>query len=171
MPLLAAVVTTAWAASVAIGSSVTPEPLVHGLALAAHTVFVVLAFGAILLLDWVGFLWLLGKRRLHESSRLASAALPLIWGGLGGLLISGALIEPDISSPITQLKLGSILVLMLNGVSLIPLTRSLHALDPGTRFTDVNPRLRTRLCVSLSVSQLGWWTAVGVGLVNSMNRG
>ena len=110
-----------------------------------HVIALVLSFGAILIVDWVGLLWLLGKRDLHDTRRLEAAAQPLIWGGLAVLLVSGALIKPDITSPVTQVKLLCVLVLMLNGVSLVPVMRRLHALPAGTHFRAVARRLRARL--------------------------
>ena len=87
---------------------------IHRIALAAHILALVLSFGAILVLDWVGLLWLLGRRDVHDTRRLESAAQPLIWAGLAILLISGAMLHPDLSSPPTQVKLVSILILCIS---------------------------------------------------------
>lgn len=48
-------------------------------------------------------------------------------GGLAGLLVSGALLHPGITNPVTQLKLGAVLILMLNGIFLVPVMHGLHA--------------------------------------------
>ena len=160
----------AWLASVLIGGFLDPGVQIHRVALAAHILALVLSFGAILVLDWVGLLWLLGRRDVHDTRRLDSAAQPLIWGGLAILLISGALLHPDISSPPTQIKLVSILVLMLNGLVLTQTMKQLHQLPPGTLFTAMAAGLRARLLVALCLSQTCWWTSVLVGLLKSTLR-
>lgn len=162
--------TSAWLAAATVGYATDFGPELHRIGLAVHVLALVLSFGAILVVDWLGFLWLLGKRELHESGRLESAAKPLIWGGLSLLLVSGALIHPDLGNPVTVVKLVCVLVLMLNGLAIGPAMRQLLALPPRTRFGDVARRLRTRLLVALTISQACWWTAVMIGLVNSTLR-
>ncbi len=56
----------AWLASVLFGGYLDPGPAIHRIALAAHILALVLSFGAILVLDWVGLLWLLGRRDAHR---------------------------------------------------------------------------------------------------------
>jgi hypothetical protein len=165
-----AAATAVWGTSVAAGHSFTFDDGVHRLALSAHVLAMVLAFGSVIVVDWVGFLWLIGKRRLHDTSRLESAAAPLIWIGLAGLMFTGAFIHPDITSPDTQLKMCCVLGLMLNAISLMPVMQELHALPDGTNFKEVGARLRTRLLVALVLSQAFWWTAIIVGFANSMSR-
>lgn len=122
------------------------------------------------MLDWVSLLWLLGRRDVHDTRRLDSAAQPLIWGGLAILLISRALLHPDLSSPPTQIKLVSILVLMRNGLVLTKTMKQLHQLPPETLFTAMAAGLRARLLAALCISQTCWWTSVLVGLLNSTLR-
>lgn len=162
--------TSGWLAAALVGHAADFGPELHRIGLAVHVLALVLSFGAILVVDWLGFLWLLGRRELHESGRLESAAKPLIWGGLSLLLLSGALIHPDLGNPVTVVKLVCVLVLMLNGLAIGPAMRQLLALPPRTRFTDVGRRLRIRLLVALAISQACWWTAVMIGLVNSTLR-
>jgi hypothetical protein len=170
VPVLSLAATAAWTASLAIGHTYSFDDGVHRLALSAHVLAMVLAFGSVIVVDWVGFLWLIGKRGLRDTSRLESAAAPLIWTGLAGLLVTGALIHPDITSPATQLKMGCVLGLMLNGISLVPLTRKLHLLPEGTMFQQIPGNLRARLLVALVLSQAFWWTAIIVGFANSISR-
>ncbi|MHA7247507.1 hypothetical protein [Arthrobacter tecti] len=156
----------AWIASVTIGSVVRVEPPVEQVALTFHTLSVVAAFGAVLLVDWVGFLWLITRRQLHETSRIESAALPIIWAGIGGLLITGALINPDMQNPFTVVKTAAVLILMLNGILLIPCMRRLNSKPHQTRFVDLDVGMRTNLLICLGISQACWWTAMIVGFVN-----
>ena len=170
VPALSLAAAAGWGTSVAVGNAFIFDHGVHRLALSAHVLAMVLAFGSVVVVDWVGFLWLIGKRRLHDTSRLESAAAPLIWAGLAGLLITGAFIHPDITSTATQLKMCCVLGLMLNGISLIPVMRRLHTLPDGTNFKEVCGNLRARLIVALVLSQGFWWTAIIVGFANSMSR-
>lgn len=162
--------TLAWLAAALVGHHVDFGPELHRVGLAVHVLALVLSFGAILVVDWLGFLWLLGRRELHESGRLEAAAKPLIWGGLALLLVSGAFIHPDLGNPVTIVKLACVLLLMLNGLSIGPAMHQLLALPPRTRFTEVAGRLRGRLLVALAISQACWWTAVLIGLANSTLR-
>jgi len=168
--LLGALCTAGWAASLLVGHFVDYGPELHRIGLAVHIIALVLSFGTILVVDWLGLLWLLGKVQMHESGKLEAAAKPLIWGGLALLLVSGSLIDPDLANPVTVVKLVCVLVLMLNGLSIAPAMHQLLALPACTRFGELGRRLRTRLLVALSISQACWWTAVLIGLINSTLR-
>ncbi|MDQ0922257.1 hypothetical protein QF038_000765 [Pseudarthrobacter sp. W1I19] len=168
--LLGLLCTAGWLASVLVGHFVDCGPVLHRLGLAGHILALVLSFGTILVVDWLGLLWLLGKVEMHASGKLEAAAKPLIWGGLALLLASGALIDPDLTNPVTVVKLVSVLILMLNGLSIAPAMHQLLALPPRTRFSELTRSLRLRLMIALSVSQACWWTAVLIGLINSTLR-
>lgn len=94
--LLGVLCTAGWLASVLVGHFVDCGPELHRIGLAVHILALVLSFGTILVVDWLGLLWLMGKVHMHESPKLEAAAKPLIWGGLALLLVSGALIQPDL---------------------------------------------------------------------------
>lgn len=168
--LLALLCAAAWLGSVLVGGWIECEQWVHRVALAGHILALVLSFGAIIVVDWVGFLWLLRRRDINDTRRLESAAQPLIWAGLSALLVTGSLIDPDLGNPMTQFKLGCVLFLMLNGIALAPTMRKLHALPPGTLFSAMAAPLRKHLLVALCISQGCWWGAVLVGLINSTLR-
>lgn len=168
--MLGILCTAGWLASLLVGHYVDCGPEFHRIGLAVHILALVVSFGTILVVDWLGLLWLLGKVEMHASGKLEAAAKPLIWGGLSLLLVSGALIDPDLSSPVTVVKLISVLVLMLNGLTIAPAMHRLLALPPRTRFGELARRLRLRLMVALTVSQACWWTAVLIGLVSSTLR-
>lgn len=170
LPVLSVAATAAWGLSLAAGTTLIFDHGIHRLALSAHVLAMVLAFGSVIVVDWVGFLWLIGKRGLRDTSRLESAATPLIWIGLTGLLLTGAFIHPDITGTATQLKMCCVLGLMLNAISVVPVMRSLHTLPDGTMFKDVPAAFRTRLLLALVLSQGFWWTAIIVGFANSMSR-
>lgn len=166
----AALGASAWAGSVAAAAVVEASPEVHGAALAAHILALVVAFGTILVVDWLGLLWLLGRATVHEPGRVGAVARPLIWGGLGLLLASGVFLRPDLSSPVTAVKLVCVLALILNGLLIETTMEEFTALPGSTRFSGLAGRLRARLLVLLSVSQASWWTCVLIGLANSTLR-
>ncbi|WP_299166546.1 hypothetical protein [uncultured Arthrobacter sp.] len=93
--------------------------------------------------------------------------MPIIWGGLAGLLVTGALINPAMDNPLTVIKVSAVLVLMLNGILLIPCMRRLNSMPAGTRFGDVPGGMRVHLLICLALSQTCWWTAMVVGFINS----
>jgi hypothetical protein len=168
--LLGALCTAGWTASLLVGHFVDCGPELHRIGLAVHIIALVLSFGTILVVDWLGLLWLLGKVQMHESGKLEAAAKPLIWGGLALLLASGSLIDPDLANPVTVVKLVCVLVLMLNGPSIAPAMHQLLALPACTGFGELGRRLRLRLLIALSISQACWWTAVLIGLINTTLR-
>jgi hypothetical protein len=165
--ILCVTAVAAWALAVAAGLSVTVEGPPRVLSLAVHILALVLAFGAILLVDWHGFLWLIGRRELAETIRLDGAAGPLIWSGTAILLFTGALLSPDLSNPWTLVKLAAVLVLMLNGIMLIPLMRRLVVMPPTTTFAALPLGQRIHMLLCLGISQTCWWAAIVIGFVNA----
>ena len=165
--ILCAGAAAAWVLAVILGLSVALEGPPRVLALSVHILAMVLAFGAILLVDWHGFLWLIGKRELAETIRLDGAASPPIWSGTAALLLTGAFLSPDIGNPWTVVKLAAVLVLMLNGIMLIPLMRRLVVMPPKTIFAALPPGQRIHMLLCLGLSQACWWTAIVVGFVNA----
>ena len=134
---------------------------------ALHVMSLVLSFGAVLLVDWHGLLWLSGRRALTESTRLAAAASPIIWAGLGGLFLTGTLLRPDIGSPLTLLKLALVLAVCVNGAVMAPVRLRLASLSADASPVDVPEREWHRMMLSTAISQVGWWGAVVIGFVNA----
>ena len=165
--VLSAAAAAAWLLSVTMSTAVRVGGYEHNIAVVAHVLALVVSFGAIILVDWHGFLWLLGRRTLAEIIRLDGAATPLIWGGLAGMLATGVFLNPRLSNPMTDVKLGAVLVLSLNGIMLIPLMRRLAKLPPGTPFPELTTGQRVHLLVCLAVSQACWWTAIVIGFLNA----
>jgi hypothetical protein len=165
--ILCAIATAAWLVTVLMSTAIHAEGSAHTFALIAHILAMVVAFGAIILVDWHGFLWLIGRRELAETIRLDGAATPLIWGGLAVMLASGAFLNPHLTSSMTDIKLAAVLVLTLNGIMLIPLMRRLARRPPSDSFADLTVGQRTHLLSCLVISQLCWWTAIVIGFINA----
>ncbi|MBT2387482.1 hypothetical protein [Streptomyces sp. ISL-11] len=151
-----------WSAAVWTAAHLRADPLLHDVALFAHLASLVLGFGAVLTVDWLGLLWLLGRRSLPEVLRTADAVHLPIWLGLAGLVGSGVLLHPDPGSPLTQVKLGLVLMVALNGVHAWTLRPRLAALA-----VPVARRLVVRCASTVALSQLGWWGATVIGFLNS----
>ena len=164
--VLCAVAAGAWLLSVLLSAEVHVDSFAFNVAVVMHVLALVVAFGAIILVDWHGFLWLIGRRELGEIIRLDGAATPLIWGGLGGLLATGVFLSPHLYNPMTDVKLAAVLVLSLNGIMLIPLMRRLARLPAGAAFTDLTVGQRVHMVSCLVISQLCWWTAIIIGFIN-----
>lgn len=135
--------------------------------LSVHVISLVASFGAVLLIDWHGLLWLFGLRHFTESTRLAAAAGPIIWAGLAGLIGSGALLHPNLSSPLTILKLFLVLAVAWNGAAMSVFRRRLARLPPNTTPAELPRTDWWILAVSSTVSQIGWWGAIIIGFINS----
>lgn len=166
--VLSAAAAAAWLLSVTLSTAVHPDSFVHNIAVVLHVLSMVVAFGAIILLDWHGFLWLIGRRKLAETIRLDGAATPLIWGGLAGMLATGVFLNPHLNIPMTDVKLAAVLMLSLNGIMLIPLMRRLARLPDDAVFKDLTIGQRTHLLVCLVISQACWWTAIAIGFIKSV---
>ncbi|MFI5527585.1 hypothetical protein ACIA8O_03410 [Kitasatospora sp. NPDC051853] len=152
-----------WAASAWTAAHVRAAPPLHTAALLVHLVSLVAGFGAVLAVDYVGTLWLLGRRTLCQVLDLAAPLHVPIWGGLAGLTLSGVLLEPHLDSGLTQLKLVLVLLIALNGVQAGALQRRLE------RYGEQRPPrpLLLRGGLSALVSQLGWWGALLIGFYNA----
>ena len=154
-------VVAGWAAVLWISQQLTVTGPARDLALFAHLVSLVAGMGAVLTVDWAGLQWLRGRRSLADVLELTSTAHVLIWLGLAGLVASGAFLSPDLTAVATLTKLGTVLLVALNGVQAHALLHRLQeCLEPG-------PALLRRIAASATVSQACWWTALVIGYLNS----
>ncbi len=162
-----AAVAVAWAVTVWASTVLAPPDWVHGIALFVHLASLVVGLGAVLMIEWHGLLWATGWSNVKELRQADRTMILPVWVGLGGLLLSGALLEPDLGQPATVVKLAAVLVLALNGVALTHWTNALARMPVNARFASLPTRARVGFVVSAVVSQAAWWTAVLVGLLNT----
>jgi hypothetical protein len=150
------------AAAVWLSTQLRPSTAWHDVALFAHLASLILGFGAVLVADYFFALWALGRMSFAEAVHSASRLHLLVWGGLTGLVASGALLSPDLGSAATIVKLCLVGVLAVNGV---------HATVLGNRMALVDDPVPARLLVqgglTTAVSQLCWWGAVVIGFLNA----
>jgi hypothetical protein len=159
----AVIVTLAWTAVVWSAPHIHASPAVHRLALFCHLAALVVGFGAVLAVDWLGLQWMLRRIELATLLRTAHDLHLLIWLGLTGLVASGALLSPDTSAPLTRLKLAAVLVVALNGLYV----GSLHG---RLASRPVRWPLLARGAAAALTSQLCWWTATAVGFLSTQRR-
>lgn len=148
-------------AAIWIADHLHPDEILCEAALFMHLASMVLGFGAVLAVDWVGLQWVLGRRSMSEVVCTADHVQAPIWTGLVGLVLSGILLEPDATNRLTQVKLGLVLMVTWNGL----LASRLHR--RFVRAIDRPPRLLVAVAaVSAAVSQAGWWGAMLIGFLN-----
>ncbi|WP_131766732.1 hypothetical protein [Candidatus Protofrankia californiensis] len=153
-----------WAAAVWTATHLTADPILHTVALFAHLAALVGGFGAVLAIDFFALLWLSGRRGFPDVIRVASGLHVLIWAGLAGLVLSGVLLQPDLSAPLTRVKIGLVLLIALNGLHIQAVQ---HRLEQPAAVTS--RMLLTRSVISNVLSQVGWWGAMAIGYLNSQN--
>lgn len=163
-------VTLLWAGVLVASTRVELGHAALTVAVAVHVMGLVIGLGAVLLVDWYGLAWMAGLRTLSECLRLAQAAHPLIWLGLGLLLASGIGLAPDLGSAVVWIKQGLVLVLLNNGVALRAQSRRLRTVSTAGGLRALPRALRAQLVTSVAVSQVSWWGAVVVGFITAGTR-
>jgi hypothetical protein len=167
-----AVVAATWAV-VVIAAAVFPldHPHVARVALFIHLVSMAIGFGAVIVIDVYGILWLLGQRTLAELVDLDTAAHTVIAIGVGGLLASGIALQPDLGTPLAWFKMLLVLALMLNGLAAQRmLVRLRKTLPPTTRGASIPWAAFQRGLTAAMVSQASWWGAIAIGFITNANR-
>lgn len=167
-----ALVVAAWAVAVT-GAAVFPldDPQVARAALFIHLMSMAVGFGAVIMIDVYGLLWLFGQRTLSDVVGLASAGHGVIAFGVGGLLASGIALRPDLASPLARFKLLLVLALMLNGVAAQrTLHRMKHRLAPEVRGASIPWVGFQRVLAAALVSQSTWWGCIAIGFITNANR-
>jgi hypothetical protein len=161
------VVTLGWAAAIWVSTLLSPPEWLHQVALFVHLASVIVGLGAVLMVEWYGLLWATEWRTVRDLRQIDITLKPPIWAGIIGLLASGALLEPNLEAPLTLVKLGAVLVLSLNGVALTRWTTTLARFPRKVRFGTLPRKARFRFVSSAIISQIAWWTAVLIGMINS----
>ncbi|KAF0966644.1 hypothetical protein [Rhodococcus sp. T7] len=161
---LAGILAAAFVAAAAwISIHVTVDPVLHTAALFVHLASLVLGFGGVLIADYLVLVWVSGRSTLTEAITGAHRLHLPIWTGLAGLVASGALLEPNLASTLTRVKIACVLILTLNGLQALILSRRMARADTGT----LAPALTLWGAATASISQICWWSAVWIGFWNA----
>ncbi len=165
-PLVAlAVLVVVWAAAVVVGGQLNPPRLVFQAAVLVHLASLAVGLGGVVAIDAVGLRWLRGRRPLGDVLRVgADVELP-IWLGYAGLLVSGALLAPDLSQPLMWVKLLLVLGIGVGGLNAYRLRRAAATYPALLTRADAPPGLVRRAAVAAVVSQLCWWGALLTGVL------
>lgn len=140
---------------------VHPAPTMHRVAQFAHLMFVVIGLGSVLVVDWYGLRWQLGHTSLESVVATAGMLTIPTWFGLGGLLLSGLFLEPDLAGPMTQVKIGMVAGASVVGVLAVAMQRRLSTIGIP------RPASVVRFALVLAVaSQVCWWSATVIGFFN-----
>ena len=123
--------------------------------------------GAAVFLEFNGLLWTIGRSTLADLRRTEQSVSALAWLGILGLFFSGAFLEPNLADPLTVIKMTAVLVVAMNGVAMTRLTADLARLPMTIPFRRVPRRVQLWCVWSAVVSQVGWWTAVIIGMLNT----
>jgi len=166
-----AVTVTVWLAMVGGVAAVHLEaPSIHRAALFLHLVSLAVGFGAVVVVDVCGLLWVLGRRTAAQLLATATMTHGLITVGVVGLLVSGIVLHPDLDSPLARVKLVFVLAIMLNGVSAHRFLGGLRTV-PGQVAGDHIPwRFVPYAFFTAAVSQFAWWGAILIGFVTTTAR-
>ncbi|MFF0815894.1 hypothetical protein ACFYVR_12200 [Rhodococcus sp. NPDC003318] len=160
---VATLATSAVAVALWISAHVEVDPALHIAALFVHLASLVLGFGGVLIADYLVLVWISGRSTLTDAIRGAERLHLPIWTGLAGLVASGALLEPDLASTITRIKLVLVAVLTVNGVQAMVLNKRI-ATDDSTRLPG---HLTLWGGATALISQACWWGAVWIGFWNA----
>lgn len=163
-------VTAALALCVSLSDMISPGPALYRAGVVLHLLSLVTGFGAVIVIDWHGLLWMTGRRSFLDSRRVAEAATPLIWAAITGLLASATVLHPDLASSLTRIKIGAVLLIGLNGVTVSALSRTLSGLPAQQSLRTLPAGLRRRLLTAALTSQLAWWLAIIIGLITDAHR-
>ncbi len=134
-----------------------------------HLIFLVLAYGSVLFVDFFGLLWALDKRTKDQMVIIGSTAQILIWTGLTGLIVSGVFLRPNFSKPLTQLKMLLVLIIICNGLNLHFVQKAMKS-EKLESFWQLPKKLIVWSTVSITVSQLAWLGAMIIGFINTSSH-
>ncbi|REJ04035.1 hypothetical protein DY023_17140 [Microbacterium bovistercoris] len=154
-------------ASLWISTQIQPAPWMHLPMLFTHLASVIAGLGATVMLDVKALRWVTGAQQLSDLWLFERSVTPLAWAGITGLLFTGAFLQPSLDEPITALKMVAVFVAAMNGVALGRLTDTLRRMPPDTRFAAAPTRLKLWCLSSAATSQIAWWTAVIIGMLNT----
>ena len=139
-------------------------PLFYG-ALFFHIVSLVVGFGAVIVIDAVGLLWVRGRVPARRLLNVAEITQKIIWIGWSGLIISGfvMLYLKGFVDALTTIKIFLVAMIGINGLALHFIKKALHGI---ARYESVPPALKYHVVLFSIVSQLGWWGAIVIGFMH-----
>ncbi len=135
-----------------------------------HLISLVVGFGAVIVVDTFGLLWVLKKIKLETVNQTANITQRLIWLGWLGLVASGTalVVMRGSVSHITMIKIFFVAMLGVNGIFLHLIKKNF---DKLVSLETVPLIYKFRIGLTSVISQLGWWGAIVIGFLNTKFRG
>jgi hypothetical protein len=130
-----------------------------------HLASLVVGFGAVIVIDSFGLLWLFKKVPLSQVMKVAETTQKLIWIGWGGMVISGLVLitSKGYVDNLTKIKIFFVLMIGLNGIYLHFIKKGMEKIQDG----EAVPRLiMLRTALASTISQTGWWGAMFIGFIH-----
>jgi hypothetical protein len=138
------------------------------IALFAHLIGLIIGFGAVMVIDAFGALWLFKKLNIELPlvRRVADITQRLIWIGFSILVVSGIvmLLMKGSVSDLAKIKLVLVGLVGLNGIFLHYIKKAMDNLGQNAR--EVPSKIMFRIGLATGISQLGWWGATLIGFYN-----
>ncbi len=132
-----------------------------------HLIGFAFGFGAVMLVDIVGILWVLRRVKAKQVIWLSGITQYVIWLALFVQIITGInLLEFDEISLRTKIKLLAVVILGINGLVLDRIRTRLIAFDQAD-FWKLPRAFQAASIAAISLSQLGWWTATIIGFMTA----
>ena len=129
-----------------------------------HLISLIVGFGAVLITDFFGLLWLRKQVSTKFMVEASGWAKTLIWLGWFGLVFSGLVLltQKGYVDNLTQIKLFFVAMIGANGVFLHKIHIALERLGNA----NMSSRLKFRIVVASIISQVGWWGAIFIGFIH-----
>lgn len=132
-----------------------------------HLISLCVGFGAVVVIDSFGLLWLLKIKNISLSliTKVANVTQMLIWLGFTGLVASGIpmLVLKGHVDNLTKVKLFLVVMVGLNGIFLHFIKRMFEKLQDENNIPKV---MMFRMSLASTISQTGWWGAIVIGFVH-----
>ncbi|MDQ3014640.1 MAG: hypothetical protein M3Q73_02160 [bacterium] len=137
-------------------------PPLFYIALFIHVISFIIGFGAVIVIDTFGSLWLIKRVKLATVNTVANVTEKLIWLGWSGLVLSGSVLlyHKGFIDNLTWIKLFFVLMLGLNGLFLHSIKKSMERLGTPEELPKI---IMFRTALASAISQLGWWGAISIG--------
>ena len=141
-----------------------------GIPLLIHLVGFALGFGAVMLVDTAGLLWVMKRAKAEQVGWISGIAQKLIWAAVAIQVVTGSmLLEPEHVTVRTKIKLAAVVVLAINGLVLDRLRKTMLA-QKQSDFWKTPRSFQLASVASISISQLCWWTATIIGFIASSSH-
>jgi hypothetical protein len=130
-----------------------------------HLATLVVGFGAVIVIDSFGLLWLFKKVPLSQVMKVAETTQKLIWLGWSGMVLSGLVLitSKGYVDNLTKIKIFFVLMVGLNGIYLHFIKKRMEQLKEG----ELVPKLLLlRTGLASTISQTGWWGAMLIGFLH-----